>query len=88
MIAHRLSTIQAADQILVLEDGQIVARGTHGSLLVEGGRYADLYQTQYLRSAADLVGAAARRGRSGLTSALPQRLVEGKVRVVYFSLHK
>jgi ATP-binding cassette subfamily B protein len=58
VIAHRLSTIQAADQILVLEDGQIVARGTHGSLLVEGGRYADLYQTQYLRGA-DLVGTAA-----------------------------
>ena len=56
VIAHRLSTIQAADQILVLEDGQIVAQGTHGSLLVEGGRYADLYQTQYLRGAAELVG--------------------------------
>ncbi len=62
VIAHRLSTIQAADQILVLEDGQIVGRGTHGSLLVEGGRYADLYQTQYLRSAADLVAAAAGEG--------------------------
>jgi ATP-binding cassette, subfamily B, bacterial len=55
VIAHRLSTIQAADQILVLEDGEIVARGTHESLLIEGGRYADLYQTQYLRGA-DLVG--------------------------------
>ena len=66
MIAHRLSTIQAADQILVLEDGEIVARGTHGSLLIEGGRYADLYQTQYLRGA-DLVGRGgwwARRGGS------------------------
>ena len=65
VIAHRLSTIQAADQILVLEDGEIVARGTHGSLLVEGGRYADLYQTQYLRGA-DLVGRRRRRmaGRS------------------------
>ncbi len=60
VIAHRLSTIQAADQILVLEDGEIVARGTHASLLVEGGRYADLYQTQYLRGPdrPDLVGAA------------------------------
>ncbi len=56
VIAHRLSTIQAADQILVLEDGEIVARGTHGSLLVEGGRYANLYQTQYLRGA-DVVAA-------------------------------
>ncbi len=56
VIAHRLSTIQAANQILVLEDGEIVARGTHGSLLLEGGRYADLYQTQYLRGA-DVEGA-------------------------------
>jgi ATP-binding cassette subfamily B protein len=62
VIAHRLSTIQAADQILVLEDGQIVARGTHGSLLVEGGRYADLYQTQYLRGASELVGVGAGGG--------------------------
>ena len=59
VIAHRLSTIQAADQILVLEDGEIVARGTHGSLLGEGGRYADLYQTQYLRGA-DVVAAGVR----------------------------
>jgi ATP-binding cassette subfamily B protein len=49
VIAHRLSTIQAADQILVLDDGRIVARGTHASLIAEGGLYADLYQTQYLR---------------------------------------
>jgi ATP-binding cassette subfamily B protein len=49
VIAHRLSTIQAADQILVLEQGQIVARGTHASLIGQGGLYADLYHTQYLR---------------------------------------
>ncbi len=58
VIAHRLSTIQAADQILVLEDGEIVARGTHESLLIDGGRYANLYQTQYLRGG-ELVGAGA-----------------------------
>jgi ATP-binding cassette subfamily B protein len=52
VIAHRLSTIQAADQILVLDQGEIVARGTHASLIGEGGLYADLYQTQYLRGAA------------------------------------
>jgi ATP-binding cassette subfamily B protein len=52
VIAHRLSTIQAADQILVLSQGEIVARGTHASLIGEGGLYADLYQTQYLRGAA------------------------------------
>ena len=81
MIAHRLSTIQAADQILVLEDGEIVARGTHESLLIEGGRYADLYQTQYLRGA-DLVGArrlgGARRA-VGPDFCPPQRLLERKV---------
>jgi ATP-binding cassette subfamily B protein len=45
VIAHRLSTIQAADQILVLDEGKIVERGTHVSLLADGGLYADLYRT-------------------------------------------
>ena len=58
VIAHRLSTIQAADQILVVEDGQIVGRGTHASLIGEGGLYAELYQTQYLRGQEDLVQTA------------------------------
>jgi ATP-binding cassette, subfamily B, bacterial len=47
VIAHRLSTIRAADQILVVEDGQIVERGTHTELLVADGRYAELYRTQF-----------------------------------------
>ncbi len=47
VIAHRLSTIIAADQILVIEAGRIVQRGTHVELLAEGGRYADLYRTQF-----------------------------------------
>ena len=47
VIAHRLSTIQSADQILVLEHGQIVERGTHVELLAAGGRYRELYDTQY-----------------------------------------
>ncbi|MCF7552444.1 ABC transporter ATP-binding protein [Pseudonocardia sp. WMMC193] len=47
VIAHRLSTIRDADQILVLEQGRIVERGTHGALLGRGGRYADLHRTQF-----------------------------------------
>ncbi|HEY0641494.1 MAG TPA: ABC transporter ATP-binding protein [Pseudonocardiaceae bacterium] len=47
VIAHRLSTIRAADQILVIEDGRIAERGTHAELLAAGGRYADLYRTQF-----------------------------------------
>jgi ATP-binding cassette subfamily B protein len=49
VIAHRLSTIQAADHILVIDRGRIVARGTHTELIARGGLYADLYRTQYLR---------------------------------------
>jgi len=47
VIAHRLSTIRSADQILVLEQGEIVERGTHEELLARGGRYRQLYDKQY-----------------------------------------
>jgi ATP-binding cassette, subfamily B, bacterial len=47
VIAHRLSTIRSADQILVIEAGRVVESGTHEQLLVHGGRYADLYRTQF-----------------------------------------
>src|SRR5215470_12998299 len=47
VIAHRLSTIRSADQILVLEGGEIVERGTHEELLLRGGRYKQLYDKQY-----------------------------------------
>src|SRR5262249_5857459 len=47
VIAHRLSTIQSADQILVLEAGEIVERGTHHELLANNGRYRQLYDKQY-----------------------------------------
>nr|MBA3432019.1 ATP-binding cassette domain-containing protein [Actinomycetota bacterium] len=47
VIAHRLSTVRAADLILVVEDGRIVERGTHLDLLAAGGRYEELYRTQF-----------------------------------------
>jgi subfamily B ATP-binding cassette protein MsbA len=47
VIAHRLSTITSADQILVLEKGEVVERGTHAELLALGGRYRELYNRQY-----------------------------------------
>jgi subfamily B ATP-binding cassette protein MsbA len=47
VIAHRLSTIRSADQILVLEGGEIVERGSHEDLLAAGGRYRQLYDKQY-----------------------------------------
>ena len=51
VIAHRLSTIRAADQILVVEAGHIVERGSHVELLARGGRYAELYRTQFAEAA-------------------------------------
>ena len=50
VIAHRLSTIRHADQVLVVDGGEVVERGTHDSLLAAGGRYADLYMSQFRRT--------------------------------------
>lgn len=47
VIAHRLSTVRGADQVLVIEGGRIVERGTHRDLLARGGAYADLYRRQF-----------------------------------------
>jgi ABC-type multidrug transport system fused ATPase/permease subunit len=47
VIAHRLSTIRSADQILVLEGGEIVERGTHSTLMAANGRYRELHDRQY-----------------------------------------
>ena len=53
VIAHRLSTVRDADQILVLEKGSIVERGTHDELVAKGGLYSDLYTRQDLTGAAN-----------------------------------
>jgi ATP-binding cassette, subfamily B, bacterial len=47
VIAHRLSTVREADELLVIDGGRIVERGTHASLLAENGLYAELYRTQF-----------------------------------------
>jgi ABC-type multidrug transport system fused ATPase/permease subunit len=92
VIAHRLSTVRRADQILVLEGGRIIERGTHASLYAARGRYFDLYTKQHgLESnlflapgeggdgstdGQDANGAAAGRGASGGTSAEAAALPE------------
>jgi ATP-binding cassette subfamily B protein len=53
VIAHRLSTVRDADQILVLEKGVIVERGTHDELVIKNGLYAELYNRQDLSGSAD-----------------------------------
>lgn len=55
VIAHRLSTIRAADEILVVEDGRVVERGGHRDLLAAGGRYAELYRTQFADTGSNAV---------------------------------
>jgi ATP-binding cassette subfamily B multidrug efflux pump len=58
VIAHRLSTIRNADQVLVLDQGEIVERGTHSELLARQGFYYDLYMSQFRREEAEPEAAA------------------------------
>jgi ATP-binding cassette subfamily B protein len=51
VIAHRLSTIRNADEILVINDGEIIERGTHDELLAQHGFYHNLYMSQFKRKA-------------------------------------
>ena len=69
IIAHRLSTIVHADEIIVLEHGQIVERGTHAGLLAQHGRYATLWLLQQQSRAGDgLPPAAAQAGAALATT--------------------
>ena len=47
IVSHRISTVRDADRIFVLDEGRIVERGTHERLVVAGGLYAELYETQF-----------------------------------------
>jgi efflux ABC transporter, permease/ATP-binding protein len=51
VIAHRLSTIKNADVILVVKDGDIIEQGNHEELLAQNGFYADLYNSQFEKTA-------------------------------------
>ena len=81
VIAHRLSTIRSADQILVIEHGEIVERGTHAELMALGGRYRTLYDKQYKLEADRFINpgedfttpSPARRRRSPVADAAADR---------------
>lgn len=70
VIAHRLSTIRSADRILVIEGGRIAEQGTHADLLARGGRYAELYRTQF--SEGDAVNGGSDAGGAREPAAVPQ----------------
>lgn len=84
VIAHRLSTVRAADLILVLEAGRIVERGTHEELLAAGGRYEELYRTQFDETAGSApatdkpVGGRAATDKAVAGKAATEQAVAGK----------
>jgi ATP-binding cassette subfamily B protein len=74
VIAHRLSTIRNADQVLVIENGEVVERGTHQSLLAQKGTYYNLYMRQFRQ---DDNGQAAQENGDGRVYEFTPKLAPG-----------
>ena len=84
VVAHRISTVKDADEILVLDDGRVAERGTHGQLLERGGLYAQMYRRQLLEEElevdveqAEHERRVATEGESELSSGLPRMPRDG-----------